>query len=197
MVELNIPWYGLRSVIVHLQYENIVLRDMKQSDVEDYVRWFTDKSLQWQKTDAPWEAVDTDEDTERSSWTDYYNSFKDLSESAERWRFEIEVEGRHIGWVSSYRDLDYIDNMENYRAVGIDICEASETDKGYGTKALKLFIGYYKSLGHKVLYTQTWSGNKRMLHVAGKLGFTEFYREKNFRTFEGCSYDAVTLVLKT
>ena len=27
-----------------IKYENIILRDMVESDIEDYVRWFTRKS---------------------------------------------------------------------------------------------------------------------------------------------------------
>ena len=34
-----------------IEFENIVLRDMSESDIEDYVRWFTTET-EWSKTDA-------------------------------------------------------------------------------------------------------------------------------------------------
>ena len=85
---------------MQIKYENIILRDMIESDIEDYVRWFT-VEREWENWDAPWEKEDTDEETERKSWTEYYESVKDRPDDARRCKFEIEWNGRHIGWVSS------------------------------------------------------------------------------------------------
>ena len=46
----------------------LILRDMRESDIEDYVRWFT-KETEWGNWDAPWEAFETSEEEERKSWT--------------------------------------------------------------------------------------------------------------------------------
>ena len=45
---------------MQIKYENIILRDMIETDIEDYVRWFT-AEREWEKWDAPWEKEDTDE----------------------------------------------------------------------------------------------------------------------------------------
>ena len=84
-----------------IKNENIILRDMIESDIDDYVRWFTTET-EWSNTDAPWESIESDEETERKSWREYYESVKDLADDVRRWKFEIERNGRHIGWVSSY-----------------------------------------------------------------------------------------------
>ena len=45
---------------MEIKFENIILRDMIESDIEDYVRWFTTET-EWSKTDAPWEPIESDE----------------------------------------------------------------------------------------------------------------------------------------
>ena len=62
---------------MEIKFENIILRDMIESDIEDYVRWFTTET-EWSKTDAPWEPIESDAETERASWQEYYESVKDL-----------------------------------------------------------------------------------------------------------------------
>ena len=77
---------------MRIKFENIILRDMIESDIEDYVRWFTTET-QWSKADAPWEPVESDEETERASWREYYESVKELPDHVRRWKFEIEWNG--------------------------------------------------------------------------------------------------------
>ncbi|MBR6826241.1 MAG: GNAT family N-acetyltransferase [Oscillospiraceae bacterium] len=116
-----------------------------------------------------------------------------------RWKFEIEWNGRHVGWVSSYpidEHYEWIgDDKEGqvvYRAVGIDICEPDAWGKGVGVNALRAFIQYYFEHGIDTIYTQTWSGNVRMLRCAEKLGFTECNRNVGTREVNGQKYDALT-----
>ncbi len=172
----------------------VILRDMRESDIENYVRWFT-KDTEWFNWDAPWEKDGTDEDIERNGWTEYYDSVKDLPDDVVRWKFEIEADGIHIGWVSSYKDLDYMENPDGIPAIGIDIPEVQYRKNGNGTKALQLFIEYLHRHGHDSLYTQTWSGNYPMIKLAEKLGFKEVFRKENLRVVDGKRYDAVTFRL--
>ena len=61
-----------------------------------------------------------------------------------------------------------------------DICiitddEAIQTAKDLARReglmcALRLFMAYLRTLGFTELYTQTWSGNERMIKLAKKLG---------------------------
>ena len=186
---------------MEIKYENIILRDMIESDIEDYVRWFTVET-QWMETDAPWENEETDEETERRSWTEYYESVKDLAGDVRRWKLEIQWNGRHIGWVSSYpidENYEWIDEIGEgqkvYRAVGIDVCEPDVWGHGVGTNALRAFMNYYFDGGVDELYTQTWSGNVRMIRCAEKLGFVECNRNVGTREVEGRKYDGLTFKL--
>ena len=74
---------------MRIEFGSITLRDMVESDIEDYVRWFT-VEREWENWDAPWEKEDTNEETEREKWTEYYESVKTLPDDALRWKLEIE-----------------------------------------------------------------------------------------------------------
>lgn len=186
---------------MEVRYRNIVLRDMVEADIADYVRWFTVET-EWSKFDAPWEAIESDEDSERESWSEYYDSVKDLPADVRRWKFEIDHLGRHIGWVSSYPiDVHYewVDEIREdrkvFRAIGIDICERDVWGKGIGTGALCAFIKYYLESGVEELFLQTWSGNTRMIRCGEKLGFVECNRNTQTRQVEGKWYDGLTFRL--
>ncbi len=185
-------------------FDGIVLRDYRLSDVEDEIRW-TNTDTAWFYADTPWmkmEPVDPDE--LRREMREILSS---LSEDAIRWRFEIEVAGRHIGLVSSYcLDANYkatpwesIDQGKNAeenrsaRALGIEICERDAWGKGIGGKALAAFMAYYRDLGERRFLLETWSGNLRMLGCAKKLGFTEVRRTPDAYTVNGKAYDALIL----
>ena len=183
---------------------DVVLRDYLPSDVEDEVRW-TNIDTAWFYADTPWmtmEPVDPDE-----LRADMMEIMSNMLEDAIRWRFEIEVDGRHIGMVSSYYlDENYeptpwesIDQRRNaeenhsIRALGIEICEMDCWGKGIGTKTLTALMDYYRSLGEHRFLLETWSGNDRMLGCAKKLGFTEVKRTKAAYVVNGKEYDALVL----
>lgn len=186
---------------MEIKYRDIILRDMTESDIEDYVRWFTTET-EWSKFDAPWEPLASDADSERESWRRYYKSVKNLPDDVRRWKFDIDFYGKHIGWVSSYpidEHYEWVDEIREdqkiYRAIGIDICQSNVWGNGIGTSALCAFINYYLDNGVTELYTQTWSGNIRMIRCAEKLGFVECNRNVGIRHVEGKSYDGLTFRL--
>lgn len=172
----------------------LILRDMIEADVEDYVRWFTVET-EWMNWDAPWETEKSDEATERTSWSEYYQTIIQKPADRIRYKFEIEADGRHIGWVSAYTDTEFYDNPEETVAIGIDIPEKQYRGNGNGSGALLQFMDYYRKLGHTRLLTQTWSGNLPMIAVAKKLGFTEVSRAVDVRTVNGKAYDALTFAI--
>ena len=186
---------------MEIRYRDIVLRDMVESDIEDYVRWFTTEK-QWSEYDAPWEPIESDADAERESWRSYYESVKDLPDDVRRWKFEIVFRGRHIGWVSSYpidEHYEWVDEIREgqkiYRAIGIDICESNIWGKGLGTNSLIAFINYYLEMGVSDIFAQTWSGNVRMIRCAERLGFVECNRNVGIRHVEGENFDGLTFQL--
>ncbi len=190
-----------------ITYENITLRDYVLSDVEDEVRW-TNEETEWFRSDTPWmtlEPVDADE--LRADMAEIMDS---MPENAIRWRFEIEVDGRHIGLVSSYyldsnfeyTPWDSIDQSKNalenhsVRGLGIEICEMDYWGKGIGTKVLTALMNYYRSFGENHFLIETWSGNLRMLGCAKKLGFYEVKRTKGAHVVDGQEVDDLILEIK-
>ncbi len=173
----------------------LILRDMKEQDIEDYVRWFT-SDTEWGDWDAPWENIlGNGEQEERRAWTEYYAFVKDLPADDVRRKFEIESDGKHIGWISSYTDLGYIGNEDGIRAIGLDIPRIEDRNKGYGAAAFRMYMDHLRAHGHRSFYTQTWSGNLPMVRLAEKLGFREIVRIKGLREVRGRLYDALTFRL--
>ncbi|MBQ5781879.1 MAG: GNAT family N-acetyltransferase, partial [Oscillospiraceae bacterium] len=87
----------------------LILRDMIENDIEDYVRWFT-ADTEWGNWDAPWEPFEDDEETVCENFRNQYDTLNNYSGT--KYRFEIELDGEHIGWVGSYRDLVYMENTD-------------------------------------------------------------------------------------
>ena len=115
------------------------LRDMKESDVEDYVRWFTTET-EWGDWDAPWEGhFEGTPEEERKSWTEYLEAVRSLPPDAFRRKFEIELDGRHVGWICSYTDLGYLENPEGIPAIGLDIPDPADRGRGCGLLAFRLY----------------------------------------------------------
>ena len=187
-----------------ITYDNITLRDYQLSDVEDEVRW-TNVETAWFYADTPWMTMEEVDPEELRA--DMIEIMESMPEDAIRWRFEIEVDGRHIGMVSSYyRDENFentpwesIDQSKNaegnnsIRELGIEICEMAYWGKGIGTKALTALMNYYRSFGEYRFLLETWSGNKRMLGCARKLGFSEVIRRKGAYVVDGVEYDELLL----
>ena len=187
-----------------IECDGITLRDYQVSDIEDEIRWTT-VDTSWFYEDTPWMTMEpADPDTLRRDMTEIISG---MSDDAIRWRLEIEVNGRHVGFVSSYLLDDHfqatpgelIDPRKNaaeshsVRALGIEICEADCRGQGIGEKSLTAFMDYYRQLGEHRFLLETWSGNARMLGCAKKLGFVEIRREKGAYTVSGKAYDSILM----
>jgi len=169
---------------MRLMNEKITLRHIKAGDVDNYTHWTTVET-EWMDWDAPWEK--SPEDIER-----YLNWVKSLvnKEPCDRKLVIETTDGVHIGDVSTY----FVDGDEEKLAIGIGIPPLSARRKGYAYAALNLFMEYlFKT--RDVLYTQTWSGNVRMIALAEKIGFKEVRRLKDLREVNGEKYDGLTFAI--
>lgn len=184
-----------------IKYNKIVLRDITKQDIEDYIKWDT-TDREWQDWDAPWLKEETPkEKTARISklLSEKYIQaalYDELTNSVRK-RFEICInnnEQTHIGWVNRYYiDENFQHTQEGkYVAVGLDIPPIIARGNGYGYDALVCFISYLLSNNIENIYTQTWSGNLRMIRLAEKVGFTECNRIVGMRVVNGVKYDALT-----
>lgn len=190
---------------MRLSNDRVILRDFIQSDIEKRGYWETIET-EWQLWDAPWEYENVSDERKHKELNEYIqnmhewvNKFASMADDEKRSGFQICVKdtNEYIGWCGSYR----IDGDCNYSpqgdmcAIGIDIPALSARGKGYAYSALVLFIDYLYSIGETDIYTQTWSGNTRMIGLAEKLGFEEFKRKPHLRTVRGHKYDGLTLRL--
>ncbi len=179
----------------------MTLRDFIETDIHDRIYWETVET-EWQLWDAPWEYDSGEEpfDAEQYRQKMLDRLSEDRDETRMRWGFQIcvnDCDRTHIGWCNAY----CIDGDHNYTqgdgfcTIGINIPAVSARRRGYATAAWKLFIEYLTSNGVSEIYTQTWSGNERLLGLASKLGFRECSRELGSRQVRGRLYDALTLRL--
>lgn len=121
---------------------------MIKEDINDYVVWFTEKT-EWLKLDSPSESFETTVAEELKNWQEYYEYVKSIAKDSFKSKFEIEVNGIHIGFVSMYKSLQYVYNIPDGIGIGIDIPDEKYRNKGYGKEALVKYINYLRERGHK------------------------------------------------
>ena len=186
--------------MVILETERLVLRDFTRADIAKRIEWET-VDRDWLDWDAPWER---ENDPPLEEIVKDLESFADMigamKPGDKRYSFQIVVKetGEYIGWISCYcidDNYEYTDDDALF-AFGIDIPPQSCRGKGYGYEAFKAAIEYLQSKGMKEIYTQTWSGNTRMIALAEKLGFREICRKKDYREVRGKKYDGLTFVYR-
>lgn len=184
---------------MEIKNSKIILRDFVESDIDDRIHWETIET-EWQLWDAPWENEEEtfDPDQYRRKRLEWLSEKKD--ENRVRWGFQICINDesqKHIGWCNAYRIDDSYEytKEDGHCTIGIGIPDLSSRRKGYATYSWKLFIQYLINNGIKGIYTQTWSGNERVIGLIKKLGFEECSREYNLRTVRGQLYDALTFKL--
>lgn len=186
---------------MEIRYRGIILRDMIESDIEDWIRWQT-LDTEWMDWDGPdLEAPPFIEMEFRAECSVLLGR----PESGFRHFFELATaDGKHIGMITSHLtgdDFNYLTRQEIesgkkfYHTLGIVICESCNWNKGLGAQALTGFCKYLLDNGKTELRLQTWSGNLRMVHCAQKIGFVEINRFAGNRYIRGNVYDGLTFQL--
>lgn len=193
---------------MQLETNRIILRDIKLEDLKNREKWETIEN-ELQLWDAPWEYEGMMEEEKKEDIKNYLETLsnkaiklKGAPNNKTRYSFEIVVKDRdrHIGWVSAYyinHNFQWCsrDNESIGIAIGVDIPDKNAIRQGYATEALELFIQYLKGNGIKDIYTQTLSGNLRMIGLAHKLGFEETNRKCHIRMVRNEKYDGLTFKL--
>lgn len=187
--------------------DDVTLRDIRQEDIADYIRWETIET-EWQLWDAPWLYEGrTPKQCERElkeyieKLGRWVSEASEYSDSSIRSRFEIDYQGEHVGSCASYlidsdcNILDGCDTTSLGRAIGICVFDPQHRRHGIATAALTGLIDYLKAHGSQRIFTQTWSGNERMIALAQKLGFAEYRRKDGIRQVRGDIYDGLTFEL--
>lgn len=164
------------------------------------IRWQTVET-EWCQWDAPWE-MEEEEPFNADAYRAKMTSALSRKRDADRFRYGFQIcvadeTSKHIGWINAYYiDEDYRYTKQNGKlTIGIDIPDLSARRKGYATEAWQLYIRYLLNQGIEEIYSQTWSGNVRVLGLMSKIGFVVCNVEKDFRTVRGQLYDGLTLKL--
>lgn len=187
--------------------DDVTLRDIRQEDITDYIRWETIET-EWQLWDAPrlYEGRTLEQcERELKEYIEklgrWVSEASEYSDSSIRSRFEIDYQGEHVGSCASYlidgdcNILDGCDTTSLGRAIGICVFDPQYRRHGIATAALTGLIDYLKAHGSQRIFTQTWSGNERMVALAQKLGFAEYRRKDGIRQVRGGVYDGLTFEL--
>lgn len=185
---------------MEIKFQNIVLRDMIESDIEDWIRWDSVDTewMNWDAPDAPTEPIDPEE--YRKDLLEFINEPR---KNEFRHFFELATaEGRHIGRITSYALGEnyewkpWPESLDGHitAAIGIDICDSHVWGKGYGTQALTALILHFQKHGIDICL-QTWSGNIRMIRAAQRVGFIECSRIIGDLQTRGQVYDSLTFRL--
>lgn len=192
--------------------QGILLRDMVESDIADYLRWETVET-EWQLWDAPWMYEGRSAEQCAQELREYRQTLERRVDEARAYgdgdlRTHLEIcldnaedptAATHIGGVGSYLiddEFNVDDTAGAHRAIGLDICDMRARGKGHAATAMDLFIEQFRARGLSALYCQTWSGNVRMINLARKLGFRECCRKPGLRRVRGAVYDGLTFELK-
>jgi RimJ/RimL family protein N-acetyltransferase len=151
--------------------DRICLRQFHDADLS----WWRKALMQnaWARWDAPWEP--------RLSRSDLKMMMERARTLARQRvpppnRMVIETRtGTPIGSVSRY----WVDERTEWLEVGIGIYNRRLWGRGYGREAFALWIDYlFGAMDLRRIGLRTWSGNKRMMGLARRLGFKQ---EATFR----------------
>lgn len=166
------------------QGDRVLLRKRIESDRAHYERWLTEG--EWRQYDAPWQwtASEGKQDQDQKPKPKPV----EVKVGVEKIAVITTLEGVPLGWANRYR--------KSFRSdawfVGIDICEDPYLNQGFGTEALRLWVGYLfsNSTIHKI-GLDTWSFNPRMVRVAEKVGFIYEGRQREMQFWQGQWLDLI------
>jgi RimJ/RimL family protein N-acetyltransferase len=151
--------------------KQVMLQDDRDSDPEDYFRWFNLEEWQYyDRPDQPFQPVSREQFEKRAQKNRESFDERAQDKSKPKPGFHLDtVAGQHLGWVSIYNWKE----VEKSTFIGISIPEEEHWGKGYGTEAVSLFLNYlFDSFDLNTIRTGTWTGNKRMVRCAQKAGFS-------------------------
>jgi RimJ/RimL family protein N-acetyltransferase len=144
----------------------------------------------WWRWDAPWEGRPTPSElrvvARQAAWL-----VRDRRRPPLRMIIETKA-NRPVGIVSRY----WVDERTRWLEVGVGIYAARHWGRGYGTEALALWVGYlFDVLPIRRIGLRTWSGNRRMIRLARRLGFVQEARFREAYPAPGHVYDRVAFGL--
>ncbi|MFJ7636834.1 GNAT family N-acetyltransferase [Peribacillus sp. NPDC097206] len=169
--------------------KKVRLRNVQQDDLKTL--WslrYGEENPMWKKWDTPYSA------NEIMDYPTYINNEMKLRRYDQKLGVfsELLIEREHqiIGSVVYYWENEPARWLE----IGITIYEPRYWNGGYGTEAISLFIPYlFQNLTIERIGLTTWSGNKRMMTVAEKVGMQLEGRIRKCIYHDGIYYDSIKM----
>ncbi|MDO4594708.1 MAG: GNAT family protein [Tissierellia bacterium] len=161
------------------------LESFNQKYLKDiHKKGFSEDNPKWTKFNAPY----FKEYKKFENFEDFCKSEIGLFHKKQNVRAII-IDKRAIGLVSRY----WISKNTRWLEIGIVIYDENMWHKGYGKKALKLWIDdtfkTFKELEHIGL--TTFSGNESMMRLSEKIGMKMEARIRKVRFYNGIYYDSI------
>ena len=153
-----------------LKGEKVVLRPVKRTDINDFLRWFNDlEVIQYLATYLPMTEI-----AEEKWIEDLATKIRAGTDVV----FVIEAldnDNKSIGTVG----LHGISPKDHHALFGIAIGEKSHWEKGYGTEATRLILDYgFRQLNLHRIWSGALAFNERSIRLHKTLGFQEEGRQR-------------------
>jgi len=161
--------------------ERLYLRPLEMADVPTGLRWINDPEIT--RTLGIYRPMN---EVREREW--FENRYKDDKEIV--LAIVLKEQDKHIGNIGLHR----IDWKERGAELGIMIGERDEWDKGYGTEAIGLLLGYgFERLNLHRIYLRVYTNNPRGIRSYEKAGFRKegLLRESHFS--EGRYWDEIIM----
>jgi RimJ/RimL family protein N-acetyltransferase len=177
-------------MLIRLQGERLVLRDITPEDVERLYYWKYEaedrEHLNWNGPYKPLKPMTLEEFAEAECATHLARVGTDKA----RFKLVIEVDGELSGTVGRY----WVSEETMWFDSGIAIYDSRFWSGGYGTEAFQMWVDYlFTHVDTVRVGISTWSGNSRMIGLAKKVGMIEEARIRKARIVRGEYYDSVKM----
>ncbi|WP_445491439.1 GNAT family N-acetyltransferase [Niallia sp. 03133] len=169
-----------------LKGKNVILRSIHTNDLP--LLWqliYGEEKPEWKEWDAPYFPLKRIEYEAYKNQMIYQFQQNDIES-----RLIVEVDKKIIGTVSCYWEH----KPSNWLEIGIVIYDSAYWSGGYGTESLNIWMAYlFTNLSLVRIGLTTWSGNRRMMRVAEKLGMQLEGRLRKCRLHNGIYYDSIRM----
>lgn len=173
------------SMTITLIGEKVILRPLKTEDLS--LLWeniYGESNPEWKEWDAPYFTLET---VPFDRWEQ--SQCKKIREK-DYSSLLIDVDGQAIGMVTFYWEHE----PSRWLECGIVIYRLEYWNGGYGTEALKLWVNHvFENNNVARVGITTWSGNKRMMKAAEKVGMQLEGRMRKCRYYNGVYYDSIRM----
>ncbi|QED46351.1 GNAT family N-acetyltransferase [Cytobacillus dafuensis] len=165
--------------------QKVIIRPIEEADLKTFWTYiYGTENPEWKKWDAPYFPLVFKE------FENFKKTFIPKPTDGAIPRMAIEADGKLIGSVSYYWEH----KESNWLEAGIAIYDPEYWNGGYGTEALTLWVDYlFSSMPLVRVGITTWSGNKRMMRAAEKIGMKLEGRMRKCRYHNGEYYDSIRM----